>query len=149
ALATAYSAAVRLSSSCTLSLLRPLPLGENSLVFAADGSFLGAIPSEQNRQPLVLAQMSKWLPEATVAIEDRRFYEHGGLDYRGILRAALKDLASGKLNQGGSTITQQLVRNLYVGGESRSFGRKVREACLALKLEKDWSKRRILDTYLN
>ena len=77
--------------------------------------------------------MSKWLPRATVAIEDRRFYQHGGVDYEGIARAAWKDVTAGKVVEGGSTITQQLVRNLYTGQE-KTFNRKLKEACLAIKL---------------
>ena len=78
----------------TLSSLRPVGIGENSFVFASDGSLLGSIPSSRNRQPLKLGEMTRWIPKATVAIEDRRFYEHGGLDYRGILRAAVTDIQS-------------------------------------------------------
>ena len=78
-------------------------------------------------------QMSKWLPLASVAIEDRRFYQHGGVDYEGIARAAWKDVTAGKVVEGGSTITQQLVRNLYTGQE-KTFNRKLKEACLAIKL---------------
>jgi penicillin-binding protein 1A len=92
--------------------------------------------------------MSPWVLKATVAIEDRRFWEHGGLDYEGIIRAAIKNLEEGKIVEGGSTITQQLVRNLYIGNE-RSFERKIKEACLALKLNETWTKERILETYMN
>jgi penicillin-binding protein 1A len=92
--------------------------------------------------------MDPWVLEATVAIEDRRFWEHGGLDYEGIIRAAVKNLEEGKIVEGGSTITQQLVRNLYIGNE-RSFERKIKEACLALKLNEEWTKEQILETYLN
>src|ERR671928_44182 len=127
----------------------PLRNGENSFVFASDGSLLGSIPSSRNRQPLQLREMTRWIPKATVAIEDRRFYEHGGLDYRGILRAAITDLQKGTFAQGGSTITQQLVRNLYIGNDQRTLERKLREACLALRLSASWSKNRILTTYLN
>jgi len=88
------------------------------------------------------------MPKATIAIEDRRFYQHGGVDYEGIARAAWKDLSAGKVVEGGSTITQQLVRQLYIGRE-RTFRRKVKEACLAIKLSRRWSKPRILDEYLN
>ena len=83
--------------------------------------------------------MSPWLPKATVAIEDRRFYQHGGVDYVGIARAAWTDVTAGKVVQGGSTITQQLVRNLYTGDE-QTFSRKLKEACLAIKLSRKWSK---------
>jgi penicillin-binding protein 1A len=141
------TAAVR--SGCSFSDLRPLRIGENSFVFAYNGSLLGSIPSDKNRQPLQLRQMSQWLPKATVAIEDKRFYEHGGLDYRGIVRAAVKDIETGRAAQGGSTITQQLVRNLYIGNDQRTLERKLKEACLALKLADKWSRPRILATYLN
>ena len=73
--------------------------------------------------------------QATVAIEDRRFYQHGGVDYEGIARAAGKDISAGRVVQGGSTITQQLVRNLYIANE-RTFKRKLKEACLAIKLSR-------------
>jgi penicillin-binding protein 1A len=92
--------------------------------------------------------MSKWLPLATVAIEDRRYWRHGGVDYVGIARAAWKDLTAGKVVEGGSTITQQLVRNLYIGQE-KTFNRKIKEACLAIKLSQKKSKPWILNTYLN
>jgi penicillin-binding protein 1A len=135
-------------SNCNLTLLTPTPIGQNSFVYAADGSLLGAIPAERNRQPVRLEEMSDSVEHATIAIEDRRFYDHGGLDWEGILRAAWINLESGEIKQGGSTITQQLVRNLYIGNE-RSYSRKIKEACLARKLEdihgKDW----ILRTYLN
>ena len=85
---------------------------------------------------------------ATIAIEDERFYEHGGVDYEGIVRAAFKNLEAGKAVEGGSTITQQLVRNLYVGRE-RTLERKIREARLAEELEDEHSKRWILQSYLN
>jgi membrane peptidoglycan carboxypeptidase len=138
-----------LTSSCSLSQLRPLALPENSFLVARDGSLLGTIPSVQNRQVLGLAEMSKCLPKATVAVEDQRFYQHGALDYQGILRAAFADLATFSLSQGGSTITQQLVRTLYLGGEQRTLTRKLKEACLALRLQREWTKNRILTAYLN
>src|SRR5258708_8163160 len=92
--------------------------------------------------------MSKWLPRATVAIEDRRFWQHGGVDYVGIARAAWNDISAGKVLEGGSTITQQLVRNLYTGQE-KTFTRKIKEACLAIKLARKWPKQKVLDEYLN
>jgi len=135
--------------SCDLASLRPVTLGSNSFLYAADGSFLGVIPSAKNREPLRLDEMSPWLPRATVAIEDSRFWQHGALDYRGIVRALYKDVAAGRIVQGGSTITQQLVRNLYIGGAQRTLSRKVKEACLAEKLAGRWTKRQILAAYLN
>ena len=108
---------------------------------------LGSIPAERNREP-VLEPQSQWLPRATISIEDRRFYQHGGVDYEGIARAAWKDVTAGKVVEGGSTITQQLVRNLYIGQE-KTLNRKVKEACLAIKLSRKWPKSRIINEYLN
>jgi len=133
---------------CDLASLHPVAIGENSFVYAADGSLLGAIPAERNRQPVALGRMSRWVPAATIAIEDRRFFSHGGLDPTGIARAVWEDARAGGFVQGGSTITQQLVRNLYISSE-RTVTRKLKEACLAVKLNHDWSKQRILTTYLN
>ena len=146
--AAAFTAASAFKQSCDLSLLKPVAIGQNSFVYAADGSVLGAIPAERNRQPVTLTQMSSWVTKATVAIEDRRFFEHGGLDYEAIIRAAVRNLEEGAIVQGGSTITQQLVRNLYIGRE-RSLERKTKEACLALKLEEAHTKQWILETYMN
>jgi penicillin-binding protein 1A len=139
---------VALSASCDLSSLKPVDIGQNSFVYAADGSLLGSIPAEHNREPVALARMSVWLPRATVAIEDRRFWSHGGVDYVGIARAAWADVTAGKAVEGGSTITQQLVRGLYTGRE-KTFSRKIKEACLAIKLARKWPRPRILDEYLN
>ena len=147
-MAAAFTGATAFRNSCDLDSLRPVTIGENSFVYAADGSLLGAIPAEKNRQPLTFGEMAPWSLRATVAIEDRRFWEHGGLDYEGIIRAAVKNLEQGRIVEGGSTITQQLVRNLYIGNE-RSFERKIKEACLALKLNEAWTKERILETYMN
>jgi penicillin-binding protein 1A len=141
-------AGAALTAGCDLSSLRAVEIGQNSFVYARDGSLLGSIPAERNREPVTLRHMSKWLPKATVAIEDRRFWQHGGVDYLGIARAAWKDVTAGKAIEGGSTITQQLVRNLYTGNE-KTFNRKLREACLAIKLSKRRPKRQILDEYLN
>ncbi len=88
------------------------------------------------------------MPKATVAVEDRRFYEHNGVDAEGIARALWKNVSAGQVVEGGSTITQQLVRNLYIGRE-RTVERKLKEACLAIKLDRAWAKNRILATYMN
>jgi penicillin-binding protein 1A len=139
---------VALSASCDLSTLKPVDIGQNSFVYASDGSLLGSIPAEHNREPVALGRMTVWLPRATVAIEDRRFWSHGGVDYVGIARAAWTDVTAGKAVEGGSTITQQLVRGLYTGRE-KTFSRKIKEACLAIKLARKWPKSKILDEYLN
>jgi penicillin-binding protein 1A len=135
-------------SSCDLKALTPVAVGENSFVFAADGSELGVIPAERNRTPVSRAQISPWVPKATVAIEDRRFYQHGGVDPVGIARAFVADVRAGKFAQGGSTITQELVRNLYLSRD-RTLKRKLTEACLAIKLAQQWPKDRILTAYMN
>jgi penicillin-binding protein 1A len=135
--------------SCNLNQLRPIALGENSFLFASDGSLLGVIPSLHNRQPLQLSKISPWLPKATVAIEDRRFWQHGALDYQGIARALYADAQAGRVVQGGSTLTQELVRNLYIGTNERTLARKIKEACLAQKLAGIWSKQQILSAYVN
>jgi penicillin-binding protein 1A len=135
-------------TNCDLSEMKPIPIGQNSFVYAADGSLLGAIPAERNRQVVPLAKVSPWMPKATIAIEDRRFYSHGGIDPEGIARAVVADIRARKVVQGGSTITQQLVRNLYISNE-RTVQRKLKEACLAIKLSDAWPKQRILQAYLN
>jgi penicillin-binding protein 1A len=147
-LATAIGGTVVFGASCNLDSLQPVTAGENSFVYAWDGSLLGAIPAERNRTPVSRQAMSPWMPRATVAIEDRRFYEHGGIDPVGILRAVVADVRAGKIVQGGSTITQELVRNLYLSRE-RTVRRKLVEACLAIKLSRAWSKSRILTAYMN
>ena len=138
-----------LLATCSLSDLRPLSLGENSFLYTDNMKLLGVVPSATNRQPLPLSKISPWLPEATVAIEDARFWQHGALDYRGILRALYEDLSQGHIVQGGSTITQELVRNLYIGNPQRTLSRKIREACLAEKLFQRLSRKQILAAYLN
>jgi penicillin-binding protein 1A len=135
-------------SSCDLDSLRPVKIGENTFVYAADGSLLGSIPAERNREAVEADEMSFWIRKATIAIEDRRFFEHGGVDIEGVARAAVTDLRAGRIVEGGSTITQQLVRNLYISNE-RTVQRKLKEACLATKLDRAWTKHKILTTYLN
>jgi penicillin-binding protein 1A len=136
-------------NSCNLNSLKPVGVGENSFVYAFDGSVLGSIPAEKNRQPVTLEQMSDWVPKATVAIEDRRYWQHGALDYAGIVRALFANVQAGHVVQGGSTITQQLARNLYIKKPSQTFGRKATEACLAIKLARKKSKHWILQAYVN
>jgi penicillin-binding protein 1A len=144
----AGSAVLALGDSCDLDALKPISIGENTFVYAADGSLLGAIPAERNRLVVPLGSISPWMPQATIAIEDQRFYRHRGVDAEGIVRALWRDAQAGEFVEGGSTITQQLVRNLYISRE-RTVERKLTEACLALKLERQWDKQRVLTEYLN
>ncbi len=152
----AFTGSQILLSTCTLSDLRPLALGENSFLYTNNNRLLGVVPSATNRQPLPLREISPSLPEATVAIEDARFWQHGALDYQGIARALYQDVAHGQVVQGGSTITQELVRNLYIGNPQRTLSRKVREACLSEKLFQrtqhrygNDARKQILSDYLN
>ena len=147
--AVGFGGAASISRDCNLGELRAVSNGSNSFIYAANGSLLGSIPAEKNRQPVTLAQTSRWMPKATVAIEDRRFYSHGGVDFQGIGRAIVNDVRAGSAREGGSTITQQLVRNLYIQHNERTLRRKVVEACLAVKLSRNWSKDKILAEYMN
>jgi penicillin-binding protein 1A len=145
----AFTGSQILLSQCSLSDLRPLSLGENSFLYTDNMQFLGVVPSATNRQELALSKISPWLPQATVAIEDARFWQHGALDYQGIARAFYQDITKGHIVQGGSTITQELVRNLYIGAPQKTLSRKVKEACLAEKFFETHSRKQILTDYLN
>ena len=145
---TAAGGAVYFGSSCDLSALQPVRQGNSSLVYGANGSLIGILPAVENRTAVTRRETSPWMPKATVAIEDRRFYSHGGVDPVGILRALVADVSAGRIVQGGSTITQELVRNLYLSRE-QTLQRKVVEACLAIKLARVWPKDTILTAYLN
>ena len=117
-------------------------------MLAADGSRLGFIQASELRLPAEGDEFPKVLKDATVAIEDRRFYQHEGIDYEGIVRAGVQNLVNQKTVQGGSTITMQLARNLYISSE-RTYERKIREAKVAEEIENEHSKEWILDKYLN
>jgi len=133
---------------CDPDNLGPSRLDRTTFVYSADGELLATIGTGGDQQPVRLARISPLLQRATIAIEDRRFYEHRGIDYLAVFRALFTDVKAGEVVQGGSTITQQLARNLYLGRE-RTLARKLREGCLASALEREWSKDRILETYLN
>src|SRR4051794_28445018 len=137
------------ASAPDLSELKPHDKGANSEIFAADGSRLGYVQADIIRNPVPWRDMPRSLRRATVAIEDEHFYKHRGVDYGAIVRAGVKNLESGETVQGGSTITQQLVRALYIKDPKRTFERKIREAKLASELERKHSKRWILENYLD
>ena len=136
-------------SAPAIQSLHPILTGGSSQVFAADGTRLGYIQSDVLRSPVSWSEMPVDLKNATVAIEDQRFYKHDGVDPTGIFRAALKDITNGAALQGGSTITMQLVRNLYLGGDQHTIKQKIIEAKLALEYEKRHSKHSILTSYMN
>jgi penicillin-binding protein 1A len=131
--------------------LREQPAGAISTVYAADGTRLGFIAGDILRTPIKSSQIPLVMKRATVAIEDRRFYKHRGVDYVGVVRAAVKNVTEERTSQGGSTLTMQLVRNLYIPEDrfEKSWTRKIREAKLADELEKEHSKEWILTSYLN
>jgi penicillin-binding protein 1A len=138
------------NSAPPLSSLKPVQKGRSSAIYAADGSLIGFIRSENVRQPVKASALPQVLKDATVAIEDKNFFTHGALDPEGIARAAWKDaLAGGKPVQGASTITQQLVRNLYIHNPEDTIKRKLIEAHLANDLFEKHSRDWILTSYLN
>lgn len=127
-------------------------LAQTSVVYDAQGNVINELYGVQNRSVVSLKEIDPTLRDAVVAIEDRRFYEHRGVDFQAIARAAQENLESMSIQEGGSTITQQLVKNTYIAQEKRSipsFQRKITEASLAWQYEKKNSKKEILEQYLN
>ena len=141
------------NSAPDLDSLKPQDPGRISTVFSEDGTELGKISNDVLRIPITSDEMPQDVRDATVAIEDQRFYRHKGVDFEGVVRAAFKNANSGKTIQGGSTLTMQLIRTLYTGNREKSLKRKVREAKLAEELENAHpgkkGKRWILTKYLN
>jgi penicillin-binding protein 1A len=135
---------------CDLAGAHPRSLGQNSFLYARDGVRLGGVPSPWEREPVALSRMGRWLPAATVAIEDRRFWQRrSALDYHAILRAAVADVRAQRVVEGGSTIEQQLARDRYLHDPQPVLSRKLEEACLAIELSRRAPKRLILQSYLN
>ena len=134
-------------------LLAPKNMDETLKVDAAsqffdkDGKAIYTTISAERRLPITLKEIPKQTQQAFIAIEDNRFYEHGGIDYRGTLRALISNLRGQEI-QGGSTITQQLAKNAFLTQE-RTLTRKVKEAILAKQLENRYTKDEILEMYLN
>lgn len=116
-------------------------------IYAADSTLIGEF-FQQNRALIPLEEIPEYMKNAIIAIEDRKFYQHWGVDIYGIARALFKDLLARKVVQGASTITQQLARNLFLTFDV-SIQRKLREMILALKIERAYSKDEILEMYLN
>ena len=137
------------SDAPNVNKMKPIEKGQNSVIIAGDGSKLGLIDSDEIRTPIQLKDMPKNIQDATIAIEDERFYEHNGIDYTGGLRAMVKNLEEGEVTEGASTLTMQLMRNLYIINPKRSFQRKIMEAQMALDYEEEHSKKSILQSYLN
>jgi penicillin-binding protein 1A len=116
-------------------------------VYSADGRLIGEF-GEERRAVVTLAQVPKSLVDAIVAAEDERFYQHGGVDYVGVARAALSNFASGGVRQGASTITMQVARNFFLTKE-KTLTRKFNEVLLAFKIESNLSKQQIIELYIN
>ena len=120
----------------------------SSQIYDINGNELANIHAEENRVPVSIRQIPKDLQNAFVAVEDNRFYDHIGVDPKGILRAVVSNITSNEVAEGGSTITQQLAKNAYLTQE-RTMKRKIQEVFLALRLEQQYTKQEILELYLN
>ena len=116
-------------------------------IYSSDGALMGEF-GEKRRTPKTLEEIPERMRQAFLSAEDDRFFEHPGVDYQGILRAALNLLLTGERGQGGSTITMQLARNFYLSSE-KTYLRKLNEILLALKIERELDKEKILELYLN
>lgn len=125
------------------------PLAQRSVVLDRFGNQLTALFEVEDRDPVTLEDVPQHLIDAVLAIEDRTFYEHPGVDVKGTVRALLKNFGAGEVTQGGSTITQQIVKNSLFAGEERTVRVKIKEAFLAMRLENEYSKDTILERYLN
>ena len=131
---------------------RNTELAQTSVVYNSAGEVVDELHGVQNRFVVDLTEVDPTLRDAVVAIEDQRFYEHRGLDFEAVGRAAWENVRSLSIREGGSTITQQLVKNTYIAQEQRqipSFRRKMAEASLAWQYEEIHSKDEILEQYLN
>ena len=120
----------------------------NTTIYDRSGKLIAELHGAENRIPLASNKIPQIMKDATVAIEDERFYEHHGVDFTGVMRALVTNIRAGDIVQGGSTITAQLIKNAYLDTE-QTYTRKLREAVLSWQLEDQWSKDRILTEYLN
>ena len=132
----------------TLEELTPSPIAQTSKVYALDGSLITEFHAGENREIISFNEMSPYIKDAIVAVEDKRFLEHQGVDYIRIIGAFIADLKAGEWVQGASTITQQYVKNIYFSPE-KTFRRKINEALIAIQLERNYTKDKILEMYLN
>ncbi len=137
------------SSTSSVAAEIQLPdLAQRSSMYAADGSFLTFLVEEQNRQTVDLEDIPQQVINAVLAVEDSDFYRHNGINYRATFRAALANVNSGGIDQGGSTISQQVVKLSLLGTE-QNLDRKIPEAFMAMRLEDTFTKDEILERYLN
>ena len=121
---------------------------ETTEIYAADGTILAKLHREENRYVVPLEKISPYVQKAVIAIEDERFYDHRGIDLHGVIRAAVTNITHKRVEEGGSTITQQLARNLFLT-RKKSITRKIAEMVIALQIERRYTKNEILELYLN
>src|SRR6266498_1091366 len=149
----------RFSSAWNVVISVPSPANRNdvcgraralrsSFLFAGDGTLITTFHAEENREIVPLDDIPLIVRRSSTATTARRFYSHSGVDFRALVRAAYVDATEGHVVEGGSTITEQYVKNRYLGTD-RTISRKVKEAILAWQLEREMSKRDILAGYLN
>jgi penicillin-binding protein 1A len=124
------------------------PLAQRSVLYAADGSILQYLHGEEDRLPVTLDKVPKHVVTAVLDAEDERYFEHGPLDLRSMTRALVSNIEAGGISEGGSTITQQLVKTALLNPK-QDLNRKLQEASLAIRLERQMSKTEILERYLN
>jgi penicillin-binding protein 1A len=145
-------AAATLATGCSYTPTPVVPRipanAQSSKIFAGDGTLITTLHGPENRIEMPLARISQSMQRAVIAIEDERFYDHHGFDIRAIVRAARTNAEAGSVEQGASTITQQLVKNTLLSS-GKTLDRKFQEAALAWQLENHYSKERILEIYLN
>ena len=123
-------------------------MSENSTIVDKDGNEIDSIRTSENREIVDYDKIPENMKNAFVAVEDRRFYKHGGIDPMSIIGSAFQNLKSGSIVRGGSTLTQQLARNTYLSND-QTYERKIKEIFLALEIEKNLNKDEILEAYMN
>ncbi|MGH2696761.1 MAG: transglycosylase domain-containing protein, partial [Actinomycetota bacterium] len=144
----AFSSSCRLVADLDQEMLDAAPLALTSTIYDAEGRLITTLHAEEDRELIPLSRIPEPVQKAVVAIEDQRFWSHRGVDLKAIIRAAYVNAATGRIEEGGSTITQQFVKNRLLSPE-QTISRKVREASLAWQLEQELSKEEILGRYLN
>ena len=137
-----------LRSVPSLNELTPSDIAETSKVYALDGTLITEFHAEENREIVSFDKMSDYIKYAILAVEDKRFYDHQGVDYRRIAGAFIANVRAGNKEQGASTITMQYIRNVYFTPE-KTFRRKINEAVIAIQLERNYTKDKIFEMYLN
>jgi len=151
-LASCLLATAVVASGCTYTAVSLAPTvppnAEASVIVASDGTPLTTLHAGENRTEISIDQVPRHVQDAVVAIEDRRFWTHAGIDLRAIVRAARTNIDEGQIVEGGSTITQQFVKNALLASD-RTLDRKIEEATLSIQVEREYTKEQILEYYLN